>query len=84
MMMLLHDDAHMQHHLLRGDRPAAISQQQLMSKDKEDRMMGICMRAGKEKGVQRTILHFDIGVRQTCQRHGTQGLKELLELVAIP
>jgi len=56
----------------------------LTSKEKEDRMMGICMRAGKEKGVQRTICHFDKGVLQTRQRHGTQGLKELLELVAIP
>ena len=78
-IMLLHD------HVLRGDRPAAICIAAVAeSKDKKERMIALCMRAGKEKGAQRTILPFDKGARQLCQRHGTQGLKELLELVAIP
>jgi len=72
-------------HVLRGDRAAAICIAAVAeSKEKEERMIAICMRAGKEKGAQRTILPSDKGVRQMCHRHGTQGLKELLELVAIP
>jgi len=70
--------------LLRGDRPAAICIAAVAeSKDKEERMVATCMRAGKEKGAQRTISTF-AKERQTSHRHGTQGLKELLELVAIP